>query len=214
MLMASDPNVSLSPVPDLPPSDRTLTRGQVLKGMALSSLLLLLIAVAAVQLSGLAWSDILFQWSLPAVGIGLVLGLCVWGISRGLYQTWIPYQQASQGYMELVLKPLQPVDLLWLGLLPGISEEILFRGILLAAWGTSWAAILLASGLFGAAHLLSPKMWPYGVWAGVVGLVMATSFVVTGNLLVPITAHVLTNILSGATWQRRYRHEAKRDLAD
>lgn len=172
--------------------------------MVLSSLLLMMIAVACLQIGSLTWRDLPFQASLPAAGFGSLLGVAIWGISRGLYQTWIPYQRASGDYMALVLKPLKPFDLIWLGLLPGISEEILFRGILLEIWGTGWEAVSLSSTLFGVAHLLSPKMWPYGVWAGVVGLVMAVSFVLSGNLLVPISAHVVTNILSGSFWQRQY----------
>ncbi len=198
-------SLTLSPTPGS--SDPILSRTQVIRGMMLSSALLLLIAVACLQISSLTWRDLPFQVSVPAVGAGSLLGVVIWGISRGLYQVWIPYQRASGDYMALVLQPLKPLDLIWLGLLPGISEEILFRGILLGIWGTGWEAVTLSSTLFGAAHLLSPKMWPYGVWAGVVGLVMAVSFVLSGNLLVPICAHVVTNILSGSFWQRQYHQQ-------
>lgn len=37
-----------------------------------------------------------------------------------------------------VLSPLAPYDLLWVAALPGISEEVLFRGALIPALSPDW----------------------------------------------------------------------------
>jgi membrane protease YdiL (CAAX protease family) len=47
----------------------------------------------------------------------------------------------------------------------------------------------------------SLRQWPYVIWATVVGGVMGYSAWQTGNLLVPVIAHVVTNWLSSAIWK-------------
>jgi uncharacterized protein len=103
----------------------------------------------------------------------------------------------------MVVKPLILPDLIWLGLLPGLSEELLFRGVMLPAFGGDWEAIVISSLCFGALHLSGWQQWPYLVWATVIGGLLAWSAVWSGNLLVPIVAHSLTNIMSGLIWKYR-----------
>ena len=52
-----------------------------------------------------------------------------------IYRLWPAYRQSADVYLALVLKPLILMDLIWLGLLPGLSEELLFRGVMLPALG-------------------------------------------------------------------------------
>ena len=90
-----------------------------------------------------------------------------------------------------------------MGLLPGLSEELLFRGVMLPEFGLDWGGILLSSLCFGALHMTNWQHWAYVVWATLIGTVFAWSAVVTGNLLVPIVAHVLTNWISAIVWKTR-----------
>jgi membrane protease YdiL (CAAX protease family) len=50
-------------------------------------------------------------------------------------------------------------------------------------------------------HLSGKEQWPYVVWATVVGLALGYGALATGNMLVPIVAHVLTNLISSGLWK-------------
>jgi len=79
------------------------------------------------------------------------------------------------------------------GMLGPVGEEIFFRGILYGffrRWGTL-SAVTLSTLLFVAAHSTSQGLlFPQVVG----GIVFALAYEVEGNLLVPITIHVLGNI--------------------
>jgi membrane protease YdiL (CAAX protease family) len=103
----------------------------------------------------------------------------------------------------MVLQPLTWADLIWMGLLPGLSEELLFRGVMLPAIGLNVNGVIFSSLCFGVLHLSGLQQWPYVVWATVIGLVLGTSALVSGNLLVPIAAHITTNLLASLVWKAR-----------
>lgn len=128
-------------------------------------------------------------------------------MSALVYQVWPTYRRSADFYLELVIKPLAWPDLLWLGLLPGISEELLFRGVMLPALGLSTAGLIVSSLCFGISHLSNFRQWPYAVWATTIGLMLGYSTLATHNLLVPITAHVLTNLISGIFWKLRFQQQ-------
>ena len=188
--------------PPIPPGmgSPSLSRRQV--WIALVATTLLLLSVAGV------WSWLAQVPSLPlqfegsSILLGVLWGLGITAISQAIYRLWPAYQAVAKVYMTLVIEPLTWADVIWIGVLPGVTEEILFRGVALAALGTSPQMILLTSLVFGALHVLDLRFWTYGIWATGVGILMSISFVVTGNLLVPITAHMVTNILAGYTWKR------------
>jgi membrane protease YdiL (CAAX protease family) len=80
--------------------------------------------------------------------------------------------------------------------LAGLGEEALFRGVIQTALGGQlpmWAAITLAAALFGVAHWLTPA---YAVLAGIVGGYLGWAFAASGNLLVPIVAHALYDLIA------------------
>jgi uncharacterized protein len=126
-------------------------------------------------------------------------------LSGVTYRVWNAYRKSADYYLEIVLKPLAFPDLIWLGLLPGLSEELLFRGVMLPAFGAGHPAVFVSSICFGVLHLSSPQQWPYVIWATIVGLVLGYSAVMSGNLLVPIVAHITTNIVSSYFWKIRQR---------
>jgi hypothetical protein len=150
------------------------------------------------------WGEVsLPPWSLDVSTIlqaGL-LSIVILSLSQILYRSWPAYQGYADTYMQLVVKPLIWSDLLLLGILPGLSEELLFRGVILSALGMSWPVILISNLLFGGLHLLEWKSWPYGLWAMVVGTLMALGLILTGNLAVPVLAHMCTNTCSGLFWK-------------
>ncbi|HUL13350.1 MAG TPA: CPBP family intramembrane glutamic endopeptidase [Methylococcaceae bacterium] len=103
-------------------------------------------------------------------------------------------------------------DLIYLGLLAGITEEVLFRGALqpwLEAKG-GWAAGLIGSNLlFALAHWITPV---YALLAGLTGVYLGLALDVGGerNLTVPILIHALYDILAFMAVARTYREERSR----
>ncbi|NEO99522.1 MAG: CPBP family intramembrane metalloprotease [Symploca sp. SIO2E9] len=73
-----------------------------------------------------------------------------------------------------------------------ITEEFIFRGIILQRWASKWGTttgIWVSSIVFGFLHVN-----PIGL--SVFGIVMALLYLRTGTLIVPIIAHVLNNLLA------------------
>ncbi|MEG4334494.1 CPBP family intramembrane metalloprotease [Microcoleus sp. AT9_A2] len=181
------------------PEIEPLTRTQILVAMGVTAIMLL--AVAKLWL--LFGSVSLLPVKLIGIDLlkGFALGLAITGGSAIVYQLWPGYRRSADVYLEVVLKPLFWPDLIWLGLLPGLSEELLFRGVMLSALGLNVTGLVLSSFCFGILHLGSLDQWPYAVWATAVGLLLGYSVLATGNLLVPITAHICTNLISSCVWK-------------
>ena len=185
--------------PELEP----LSRNQILIFMGITAIFLLAIAkiwqkLGGVQLLSFQFSPQALLWS-----VSLALGITL--TSSLVYRLWPAYRQSADFYLELVIKPLAWTDLIWLGLLPGLSEELLFRGVMLPALGFNLAAVAVSSVLFGVLHLSGNGQWPYVVWATIVGFALGYCALITGNLVVPVVAHIITNLISGLVWKINHR---------
>ncbi len=191
------PNPDPQPDPQLEP----LTRVQVLVAMGVTAVVLLLISKAWLYFDPAELMPVQLTWADGLLGVGL--GLAITLASGLVYRLWPAYRQSADTYLTLVLQPLQWPDLIWLGLLPGLSEELLFRGVMLPAIGMNTLGIVVSAASFGVLHLSSLQQWTYVVWATAIGLVLAIGAVLTGNLLVPIVAHTVTNLVSSVVWKLR-----------
>ncbi len=176
-----------------------LTRTQILVVMGVTAVLLLIVAKVWQKLGSIALLNVQLSSNAFLWGIGVAGGIIA--ASSIIYRLWPAYRRSADAYLELVIKPLIWPDLIWLGLLPGLSEELLFRGVMLPALGLDLTAVIFSSLLFGILHLSGFQQWPYVVWATVVGFALGYSALVTGNLLVPIVAHILTNLVSSILWK-------------
>lgn len=188
-----------------PPELEPLSRNQILIFMGVTAIFLLAIAkiwqkLGQVQLLSIEFNTQALLWSL-----GLAAGITL--ASSIIYRLWEAYRRSADIYLELVIKPLLWTDLIWLGLLPGMSEELLFRGVMLPALGLNLGAVLISSLLFGVLHLSGNGQWPYVVWATIVGFALGYCALITGNLVVPVVAHIITNLISGTLW--KYNHWQK-----
>ena len=180
-----------------------LNRTQILGIMGVTAVLLLIIAKLWQW-----WGDVsLLKIFLTPQDllVGVVLAAAIIGASGIIYRVWPAYRDSADIYLAFVIKPLIWADLIWLGLLPGLSEELLFRGVMLSALGAGGLAVVVSSLVFGILHLSSPEQWPYVVWATLVGLALGYGAIATGNLLVPIVAHILTNWVSSGLWKFNHR---------
>ncbi len=182
------------------PSDfDPLSRTQILIIMGVTALILLAIAKVWQWFGAIA----LLPWQItgPAILGGVVLAGAIISLSGIIYRIWPAYRESADSYLQLVIKPLLWPDLIWLGLLPGLSEELLFRGIMLPAFGMDLIAVIASSLIFGVLHLSSWQQWPYVVWATLVGFFLGYTALLTGNLAIPIVAHIITNWVSSALWK-------------
>ncbi len=185
-------------LPDQPEIE-PLSRTQVLIAMGVTALVLLFIAKFWLHFGSVTLLPLHATSDALLLGLGLAVGITV--LSSLVYRLWPGYRQSADFYLQMVLKPLVLPDLIWLGLLPGMSEELLFRGVMLPAVGLNVTGVVATSLLFGVLHMSGPQQWPYVAWATAVGLLLGFSALLTGNLLVPIVAHIVTNWLSSYLWK-------------
>lgn len=158
---------------------------------------------------------------LVAVGIGWLVSvdpfanlfLTIEGLVAGVAATippvvalWLLHQSESdriQRFIELIHELVGPMfrrtnlaEVVALAMMAGLAEEVLFRGLLQdgLAGVLGWLpALLLSSAIFGLVHWVTPL---YAFLAMVIGLYLGGLYVVTGNLLVPIVAHALYDVVA------------------
>nr|WP_175586729.1 CPBP family intramembrane glutamic endopeptidase [Nostoc sp. UIC 10630] len=176
-----------------------MTRIQVLGAMGATAIILLIVAKLSLHFGN--FSLFSWKWDEKDLLLGVGLGFVITALSGIAYRVWTPYRKSADYYLEVVLKPLALPDLIWLGLLPGLSEELLFRGVMLSALGLDHLAVIVSSFCFGILHFSGSQQWPYVIWATIVGMILAYSALLTGNLLVPIVAHMITNWISSYFWK-------------
>ena len=172
------------------------------------------------SLLGIAW---LIGWmvninpvaNLSIEGTGLIVGIIT---TLPLFLLFLLFYRYPIGPLRQIkcalLEILGPVlsicawyELFILALVAGISEEILFRG-LLQPWLEAVAGVLggliLSNAIFGMLHWISPI---YAFIAGVIGLYIAYMMDITGSrlLLTPIVIHSLYDFLAFLVVAEAYR---------
>lgn len=118
-----------------------------------------------------------------------------------LLKTWLEFAESSEAANQQVLTSLQPLDYLVVALLPGISEELLFRGALLPIFGVNWKSALLVATIFGFLHLGSGRKYSFAVWATFVGFIYGYATIVSSSIIVPMASHAVNNLVSGFLWR-------------
>lgn len=181
------------------PNLESFSRTQILSFMAITALILLIIAQLWQKLALIAVIPVKFTST--AILQGVMIAIIIVVASSILSFVWEDYRHSAEKYLDLIITPLVMIDLVWVGLLPGLSEELLFRGVMIPALGYDWLALIMSSIFFGVLHWNSAANWHYVVWAVVIGFILGVSAYVTGNLLVPIIAHALTNFTSSLMWK-------------
>ncbi|MFM8333737.1 MAG: lysostaphin resistance A-like protein [Candidatus Methylumidiphilus sp.] len=167
---------------------------------------------------GLGWwagvdplADLRLEMAALLWGLAGTLPLCL--LFLGAYRIPSRNLRAIQRFLIDALGPLLDAcrwpELLYLAVLAGVTEEVLFRGLLQplieARWG--WpAGLALSNLLFALAHFVTPL---YAVLAGLTGLYLGLSLDLGGgrNLLTPIAIHALYDFLAFAAVARAYRAE-------
>jgi len=111
--------------------------------------------------------------------------------------------------MESLLRPLfgnwSVLQLFTISVVAGLSEEAFFRGAIqgsLADRVNVILAVVLASALFGAFHLLT---WTYAIIAAFIGAYLGLLWIWTGNLLTPMITHAVYDFVALVYFLRIYR---------
>lgn len=173
---------------------------------AVSELVLVGIAFGVGYLGGVSPLDRLrLDGRGAAIGIAgalPMLALLIWCLRT----TWAPMRRL----LALVEERLGPhltdasaAGMVLLALLAGLGEELLFRGVVqawLAERTWPWLAVTVAGLLFGAGHWLSTS---YAVLASLIGIYLGALFLASGNLLSPIVAHAVYDVIALYVLARR-----------
>lgn len=181
------------------PPLESLSRTQILVFMAVTALMLLMISQLWRYFGAIKIIPLTFTFQ--AVVLGIIIGGAIITLSLILTQVWEKYRISAQDYLDLIITPLVFPDLIWVGLLPGLSEELLFRGVMIPAFGYDLLAVVISSVIFGILHWSDRQNWAYALWASIIGFILGYSVYLTGNLLIPIIAHSFTNSLSSILWK-------------
>ncbi|MED6168286.1 hypothetical protein PIB30_010344 [Stylosanthes scabra] len=187
------------------------SRSAVLQACTLTSALIAALGMAIRQVSHVASAEglpVLDCSSQVSFGfemwhVELITGLVVL-ISSSRYlllNTWTDFAESSEAANLQVLSSLQPLDYLFVAFLPGISEELLFRGAILPLLGMNLNGVGVAALIFGVLHLGNGRKSSFAIWATFVGLAYGYATILSSSLVVPMASHALNNLIGGLLWR-------------
>ena len=129
--------------------------------------------------------------------IGLGAGFALMAVSVGVAAVLGIYRITGPGDTSRLL-----LELIMVAIMPGFTEELLFRGILfrwIEEFGGSWLALLVTSALFGLAHILNPNATWFSSFAIAVeaGVLLGGCYMLTRNLWLAMGLHAGWNFTQG-----------------
>jgi membrane protease YdiL (CAAX protease family) len=136
------------------------------------------------------------QGTSPGFWVGLVATAAAATVVLGEVSTLVAWVYPMPAALAALFQSLSagpwPAALFTLAFVAPVTEEALFRGLLLRGftrrWGR-WPALVLSSALFALFHL---NVWQ-AVPAFVAGLYLGGLFLATGSLWAPVVAHAVFN---------------------
>lgn len=133
---------------------------------------------------------------LRELGAGLVWGTALVCAVVAVLAAVGAYRVAAVGWDKGILIGLVA------GIMGGVGEELLFRGVLLRlleAWLGSWWALAVTAVLFGAMHLSNAGATPVGAAAIALeaGILLGACYLVTRRLWLAIGLHAAWNFVQG-----------------
>ncbi len=138
------------------------------------------------------------SWGWTMAALFVIVGALAWSSFRLRPKAEGIRKRLQDGIGALL--PDSRQDRLWWGAVSvgaGVSEELVFRGFLLYYFSAfvpqmnTPERVLLISLFFGLAHIY--QGWRGVVSAGILGLVFAGFYVMTGSLLLPIVIHAVVD---------------------
>ncbi len=148
-----------------------------------------------------------WRWSVRDGLVGVAASLPLLGLLLLLLRWPIGPLRHIERLSHEVLGPIFAVcslgELLLIAGLAGVGEEMFFRGFLQGVLARSlgiWPGLVFASVVFGVLHWLTPT---YAVLATLMGAYLGAIWLWTDNLLVPVIAHGLYDLIALVTLTRR-----------
>ena len=135
--------------------------------------------------------------------IGLGAGLVVVVLSS-VWTAYTRWGRALAVELAALVGPIGIPNALLLACASGLAEETFFRGALQPRVG-----LVVASVLFAGLHFVPRRtLLPWTVFAAIAGLFFGILFEWTGNLVAPVTAHIVVNGVNLPLLERRFGKEA------
>jgi sodium transport system permease protein len=135
------------------------------------------------------------------------MAVAAWVINQFLmneiFAAYPPWRESAEMFSEQVLGTLMPlhVALLAIAVVPGVCEDLLFRGFLLNGLRSTarpgrapWRAIVISGALFAAMHALGPTVQT--IYAFLLGVPLAWIVWRTGSVWFGVLLHVCFNATS------------------
>jgi membrane protease YdiL (CAAX protease family) len=144
-------------------------------------------------------SELALTGALPELAAGVLLGAVLFTLAIGLIWLLGFYTVTGTHPLTVLLAPLA------LSLMSGVTEELLFRGIVFRiveeGLGSGWALVLSAL-FFGLLHLANPNA---SLLAGLAiaieaGLLLAAAYMLTRRLWLAIGVHFAWNFVQGGVF--------------
>jgi hypothetical protein len=153
--------------------------------------------VAIARLGEQPRDELLLRRAPKELGLGLLIGALLFAAVVGVAALADVYNIVGPGGTQTLL----PV-LITAAIVPGIMEELLFRGILfrwVEQFAGSWAALVLTSALFGLVHIANPNATWFSSFAIAVeaGVLLGGAYMLTRSLWLPIGLHAAWNFTQG-----------------
>ncbi|KAJ4973147.1 hypothetical protein NE237_006321 [Protea cynaroides] len=183
--LASEDNVPVRP-----------SRSAVLQACSVTSGLILLLGLVIRQASHVASMEGLplldcstkVSFDFKVWHLELIIGLValVSSCRHLLLKTWPDFAESSEAANQQVLGSLQSLDYIVVAFLPGVSEELLFRGALLPLFGLDWKSALIVAAIFGVLHLGGGRKSSFAIWATFVGFAYGYATIISSSIIVPM----------------------------
>ena len=155
----------------------------------------------------------LFRVNLTDFGIGVLavipLAGFLWWFSNTTLEHLASFRKSQIKFFSEIGFEFTPVRIALMSLGAGISEELLFRGLLqtwIAGFAPLIVSIVLSNIVFGLLHMRTVL---YAVIAGLVGVYLGFLYAITDNLLVPIVTHTLYDAIALEYTRRAVMHYGK-----
>ena len=176
------------------------TRGAATDALYLAASILPVLFVykfAIAQLGGRPHDDLPLNGAFRNLGSGLLAGALLYSLIVGIAAGLGVFRITGPGDASTLIHQVVSH-----GIVPGVTEELLFRGIILRwleEFAGSWIALGITSALFGLAHLLNPNATWFSSFAiAVESLFLSGAYMLTRSLWMPIGLHAAWNVTQGA----------------
>ena len=170
---------------------------QMIAGLVVVGIIIAVYKLAICKLGEQPRDDLRRDHAVRDLALGLAGGALLFSLVTAVAALVGVYDIVGLGSARSILYVL-----VMFGIIPAVTEELLFRGILfrhLEDFGGSWFALALTSGLFGVAHIFNPNATFFSSFAIAVeaGILLGGAYMLTRSLWAPIGLHAAWNFTQG-----------------